>query len=67
MGNPLICDCQLRWLIEKVHASQSNFTVWYAKCSEPAHLQGRNLVNVPQADLTCSKQANGMFIVVTLK
>ncbi|XP_052256377.1 neurogenic locus notch homolog protein 1-like [Dreissena polymorpha] len=56
--NPLICDCQLRWLIETVQDSQSKLKVRDAVCEVPAHLRGRNLVNVTQADLNCSTQAN---------
>ncbi|KAH3691866.1 hypothetical protein DPMN_191044 [Dreissena polymorpha] len=51
------------WLIKTVQDSQSNLTVSGAVCSEPAHLKGRNIKNVIQADLNC----NGMCIVVTLK
>ncbi|KAH3693491.1 hypothetical protein DPMN_080924 [Dreissena polymorpha] len=52
--NPLVCDCQLRWLIVTVQAGVSNLTVYGAKCSEPVHLKGRGIIEVTQADLNCS-------------
>ncbi|XP_052218096.1 slit homolog 3 protein-like [Dreissena polymorpha] len=64
-NNPLICDCQLQWLIETVQDSQSNLRVNGAECSEPAHLKGRNMVHVTQADLNCDTQANDTNECVT--
>ncbi|XP_052227710.1 probable oxidoreductase PXDNL [Dreissena polymorpha] len=55
-NNLLICDCQLRWLIETVQDSQSKLKVYGAVCSEPAHLKGRNIVNVIQSDLNCTQE-----------
>ncbi|KAH3802345.1 hypothetical protein DPMN_156021 [Dreissena polymorpha] len=52
--NPLVCDCQLRWLIETFQAGKSNVRVYDAVCSEPAHLKGRYIRNVTQADINCS-------------
>ncbi|KAH3691552.1 hypothetical protein DPMN_190795, partial [Dreissena polymorpha] len=57
-SNPLICDCQLRWLMETVQDSQSKIKVYGVVCKVPAHLQGRDIVTVTRADLNCSTQAN---------
>ncbi|KAH3711426.1 hypothetical protein DPMN_071095 [Dreissena polymorpha] len=61
-GNPLNCDCQMRWLIATVQDKQSKLEVYGGVCSKPAHLNGRNILNITQADLNCT----GMCIVVTL-
>ncbi|KAH3848680.1 hypothetical protein DPMN_091060, partial [Dreissena polymorpha] len=56
-NNPLNCDCQLRWLIERMQVSQS-LKVESAVCSEPAHLKGRNIESVNPVALNCGTQIN---------
>ncbi|XP_052240639.1 peroxidasin homolog [Dreissena polymorpha] len=54
-SNPLICDCELRWLAETVQGGQSEVQAT-ATCSQPAHVQGRDLADVPLADFNCITQ-----------
>ncbi|KAH3848745.1 hypothetical protein DPMN_091125, partial [Dreissena polymorpha] len=57
-NNPLNCDCQLRWLIERMQGSQFTLKVKSAVCSEPAHLKGRNIASVNPMALNCGTQIN---------
>ncbi|KAH3691994.1 hypothetical protein DPMN_191410 [Dreissena polymorpha] len=51
-------------LIEDVHKrslsndSYSNYRIFVDMCSGPAHLKGRDMLDVTQADLNCGTQAN---------
>ncbi|KAH3878492.1 hypothetical protein DPMN_002388 [Dreissena polymorpha] len=44
----------MRWLIATVQDKQSKLKVSEAVCSKPAHLNGRNIWSITQADLNCT-------------
>ncbi|KAH3748856.1 hypothetical protein DPMN_183313 [Dreissena polymorpha] len=52
-NNPLVCDCQLRRLVETAQDRQSQLKIIDAVCSEPAHLKGSDIRNVTLGDLNC--------------
>ncbi|KAH3748812.1 hypothetical protein DPMN_183267 [Dreissena polymorpha] len=64
-NNPLVCDCQLRRLVETAQGRQPKLKVIEAVCSEPAHLKGSDIRNVTLGDLNCSTQPNGILYAGT--
>lgn len=55
-GNPLHCDCEVRWLIheENLMAKEKKFARFFlGYCVSPAYLQYRPLENLTTADLPC--------------
>lgn len=54
-GNPLLCDCNVRWVVEAVSAL-SNTSVRFMQpenlaCYKPAHMAGRSLLNISLAEV----------------
>lgn len=55
-GNPLHCDCDVRWLIQEENqmAREKKFARFFlGYCVSPAYLQYRALENLTSADLPC--------------
>ncbi|KAH3783921.1 hypothetical protein DPMN_161871 [Dreissena polymorpha] len=49
----------MRWLMEAVKGGMYKLNVYDAKCTQPAHLKGRDIANLTQADFNCSTQRDG--------
>ena len=51
--NPLVCDCNLRWLM-MLQLSGTELTIDERPCIGPAALTGRTWSSLTLEDLTCS-------------
>ncbi len=68
-GNPLMCDCSVRWLLEFLQGPSQNTTLSITdigdlKCSDPPSLWDRPLLNVSTQDLengTCVPRILPLF------
>ncbi|KYO33974.1 hypothetical protein Y1Q_0024577 [Alligator mississippiensis] len=66
-GNPWSCDCDLQWFADWVQKQQgvvkckkdraSSSTQQCPVCANPRNSKGKNLVEIPPAELTCTKPA----------
>ncbi|XP_053307526.1 leucine-rich glioma-inactivated protein 1-like [Spea bombifrons] len=53
-GNPMLCNCQMKWLIEWMNGIGKNVAVWPPlPCAEPSKLIGRNLSDLTVNDFYC--------------
>ena len=59
-GNPLICDCQLKWLVQQSFAFPGN-------CRFPSKLKNKNLRGVPEKDLVCSEYSSSPSYLIGAK
>ena len=57
-GNPLHCDCHLRWikrwLMENYDHDLIKFLQW--TCAKPTHLLGRQLTTIEEQDMACEEE-----------
>lgn len=54
-GNPLICDCDLRW-VAKLELETSG------RCSQPEELKGALISNIQVKDFTCLQWPNVVYV-----
>ncbi|KAG9482835.1 leucine-rich glioma-inactivated protein 1-like [Eleutherodactylus coqui] len=53
-GNPLHCDCQIRWLVQWAHGPGKSVVMWPpSPCEEPAKLKGKGLHELTDSDFYC--------------
>lgn len=60
-GNPLTCDCSMRWILENGYDfKEKNYTFI---CSSPYSLRNQNLLTQAPADLVCDSSWNKGLII----
>lgn len=50
-NNPIVCDCQLTWVVTDEDIRNGKFTI---PCYSPSELKGKDLLKIPVEQLQCS-------------
>ena len=53
-GNPLICDCKLKWFIEYAKKETASMHL-AASCANPQELEKRHIKSLSNGDIKCGK------------
>ncbi|XP_040183017.1 leucine-rich glioma-inactivated protein 1-like [Rana temporaria] len=53
-GNPLHCDCRIKWLVQWVHGPGKNVAIWPPlPCQEAGKMKGRDLTGLSEKEFDC--------------
>ncbi|XP_053546114.1 leucine-rich glioma-inactivated protein 1 [Bombina bombina] len=53
-GNPMHCDCKIKWLVQWINTIGKNIPVWLPlPCEEPEKHRGRNLSSLSEHEFDC--------------